>query len=87
MKGKLNSMREKIITGSLSEIVDKMNKAYNGLIGDGFSPGVGRRIVPVMVDGEVSGWKMQHFENDLWVDLDETHFKTMEELIEHYKKE
>jgi hypothetical protein len=80
-------MQEKRIKGSLCEIVDKMNKTYNGLIGDGFSPGVGRRIVPVMADGKVSGWKMQCCENDAWVDLDETPFKTMGELIEHYKKE
>lgn len=72
---------------SLSEIVDKMNKAYDGLIGQGFSPGVGRRVVPVMAENEVLGWKMQHFENDEWVDLDETPFTTIEELIAHYKSE
>ena len=64
-----------------------MNATYHGLIGEGFSPGVGKRVVPVMVDGEVSGWKMQRCENDVWVDLDETPFKTMEELVEHYKNE
>ena len=79
-------MQEKEIEGSLSGIVDKMNKAYDGLLGAGFSPGLGRRIVPVMTDGEVSGWKMQCYENDAWVDLDETSFATMGELIEHYKK-
>ena len=80
-------MQEKEIEGSLSGIVDKMNKAYDGLLGEGFSPGVGRRIVPVMLDGEVSGWKMQCYENDAWMDLDETFFETMGELIEHYRKE
>jgi hypothetical protein len=72
---------------SLSEIVDKMNKAYDGLIGQGFSPGVGRRVVPVMAENEVLGWKMQRYENEEWVDLDETPFTTIEELIAHYKNE
>ena len=72
---------------SLSEIVDKMNKAYDGLIGHGFSPGVGRRVVPVMAENEVLGWKMQRYENEEWVDLDETPFTTIEELIAHYKSE
>lgn len=72
---------------SLSEIVDKMNKAYDGLIGQGFSPGVGRRVVPVMAENEVLGWIMQRYENEEWVDLDETPFTTIEELIAHYKNE
>ena len=72
---------------SLSEIVDKMNKAYDGLIGQGYSPGVGRRVVPVMAENEVLGWKMQRYENEEWVDLDETPFTTIEELIAHYKSE
>ena len=80
-------MKSKKTKGSLSGIVDKMNEAYDGLIGKGFSPGVGRRVVPVMVDGEVSGWKMQRCENDEWADLDDTAFKTMEELIKLYKNE
>jgi len=80
-------MKDKKIKGSLCEIVDKMNKAYDGLIKDGFNLGVDRRVVPVMVDGKVSGWKMQRNENDVWVDLDETPFATMEELIAHYKNE
>ena len=62
-----------------------MNQTYHGLIGEGFNLGLDRRIVPVMVDGVVSGWRMQRFENDVWVDLDETPFKTMEELIAYYK--
>ena len=80
-------MPNKRIKGSLSGIVDKMNKTYDGLIGKGFSPGVGRRIVPVMVDGAVKGWKMQCCENDVWVDLDETPFETIEDLISYYKGE
>ena len=62
-----------------------MNQAYDGLIGEGFSPGVGKRIVPVMAEGEVVGWKMQRLENDIWIDLDEKPFVTMEELITYYK--
>ena len=62
-----------------------MNEAYDGLIGEGFNLGLDRRVVPVMIDGAVSGWKMQRLENDTWVDLDETPFETMGELIEYYK--
>ena len=80
-------MPDKKIKGSLYGIVDKMNQTYDGLIGEGFSPGVGRRIVPVMVDGSVAGWKMQCYQNDVWVDLDEEPFETMEELIAYYKGE
>lgn len=80
-------MPSKSIKGTLSGIVEKMNETYHGLIGEGFSPGVGKRVVPVVIDGVVSGWKMQRYENDKWVDLDETPFKTMEELVEHYKNE
>ena len=78
-------MPNKNIKGSLSGIVDKMNKKYDGLIGEGFNLGLERRIVPVMVDGVVTGWKMQRLENDVWVDLDEKPFATMEELIAYYK--
>ena len=78
-------MSDKIIKGSLSGIVDKMNKTYDGLIGEGFTPGAGRRVVPVMTDGEVKGWKMQRLEDDVWVDLDDKVFVTMGELIAHYK--
>ena len=80
-------MPNKKIKGSLCEIVDKMNKTYDGLIGNGFNMGVDRRIVPVMIDGEVSGWKMQCYENDVWLDLDKTPFETMEELIAYYTTE
>ena len=78
-------MSNKKTKGSLSGIVDKMNQAYDGLIGEGFSPGVGKRVVPVMVDGEVTGWRMQRLENETWSDLDEKTFGTMEELIAYYK--
>ena len=80
-------MQNKKIKGSLSGIVDKMNQAYDGLIGEGFSPGVGKRIVPVLVDGEVTGWMMQCLKNDVCVDLDEGPFEKMEELIAYYKDE
>ena len=78
-------MSNQRMKGSLSGIVDKMNQAYDGLIGEGFSPGVGKRVVPVMVDGEVTGWRMQRLENETWSDLDEKTFGTMEELIAYYK--
>ena len=80
-------MPNKIIKGSLSEIVEKMNQKYNGLIGEGFNLGLDRRIVPVMIDGSVSGWKMQRCENNEWVDMNETPFESMQALIEHYKVE
>ena len=80
-------MPNKNIRGSLSGIVDKMNKKYDGLIGEGFNLGLDRRIVPMMVDGAVAGWKMQRCENDEWVDLPDGPFETMEALIEYYKDE
>ena len=69
----------------MRQIVDKMNKTYEGLIGKGFNLGLNRRVVPVMADGVVSGWKMQRLENDVWVDLDEAPFESMEDLIAFYK--
>lgn len=83
---KTNPMPNKQIKGSLTGIVDRMNVTYEGFIG-GFSLGINRRVVPVMTDGAVSGWKIQRLENDIWVDLDETPFETMEELIAYYKGE
>ena len=80
-------MDNKDIRGSLSGIVDKMNKTYDGLIGEGFNLGLDRRIVPVMVDGAVVGWKMQRCEEDIWVDMEDGPFETMEALIAHYKSE
>lgn len=78
-------MPDKKIKGSLSGIVDKMNKAYDGLIGEGFNLGLDRRVMPVMADGVILGWKMQRLENDVWVDLDEAPFESMEDLIAFYK--
>ena len=78
-------MPDKKIKGSLSGIVDKMNKTYDGLIGEGFNLGLDRRVVPVMAEGTVSGWKMQRLEDDAWVDLDEKPFATIGELIAYYK--
>lgn len=79
-------MTDKKIKGSLSGIVDKMNKKYDGLIGEGFNLGLDRRVVPVMVDEAVVGWKMQRLENNVWVDLNEKPFATMGELIAFYKE-
>jgi len=76
-------MPEKRIKGSL--IVDKMNMKYDGLIGEGFNLGLDRRVVPVMADGAVAGWMMQRLEDNVWVDLEEGPFETMEELIAFYK--
>lgn len=80
-------MPDKKIKGSLSGIVEEMNKTYDGLIGEGFNLGLDRRVVPVMADGAVTGWRMQRCEDGIWVDLDEKPFATMEELIEFYKCE
>ena len=79
-------MDNKDIKCSLSGIVDKMNKTYDGLIGEGFNLGLDRRIVPVMVEGAVTGWKMQRCEEVVWVDMEDGPFETMEALIAFYKK-
>ena len=78
-------MPDKRIKGSLSGIVDKMNAVYDGLIGEGFNLGLDRRVVPVMEEGAVEGWKMQRCEDGVWVDMDEKPFATMGELIAFYK--
>ena len=78
-------MPDKKIKGSLSGIVDKMNQTYDGLLGEGFNLGLDRRVVPVMVDGSVTGWKMQRCDDDVWVDLPDGPFETMEALIAFYK--
>jgi len=80
-------MPDKKIKGSLSGIVERMNAVYDGLIGEGFNLGLDRRVVPVMVEGVVTGWKMQRLEDGVWVDMDEKPFATMEELIAFYKKQ
>ena len=84
---KHNSMSDKRIKGSLSGIVDKMNKKYDGLIGEGFNLGLDRRVVPMMADGVVTGWKMQRCDDGVWADLDEGPFESMEELIAFYKEQ
>ena len=70
---------------SLASIVDKMNEAYDGVIGDGFNLGVDRRVVPVMVDNEVTGWKIQKNTGEVWVDLCDEVFNSMKELIARYR--
>lgn len=80
-------MPDKKIKGSLNGIVDKMNKKYDGLIGEGLNLGLDRRVVPVMADGEVTSWKMQRLEENVWVDLDDGPFESMEELIAFYKEQ
>lgn len=79
-------MPDKKIKGSLTGIVDKMNETYDGFIG-GFCLGVNRRVVPVMVNGTVTGWKMQRYEDGVWLDLDETPFESIKALIAHYQEE
>ncbi len=77
--------KKKDSSGSLASIVDKMNEAYDGVIGDGFNLGVDRRVVPVMVDNEVTGWRIQRVVGDVWVDLCDETFNSMRELIERYR--
>ena len=79
-------MPDKKIKGSLSGIVDRMNKTYDGLRGEGFNLGLDRRVVPVMADGAVTGWKMQRCEGDVWVDMPDGPFETMGALIAFYKE-
>ena len=50
-------------------------------------PWIDRRVVPVIIDGLVSGWKMQRCENNEWLDMDDAPFESMQALIEHYKSE
>lgn len=70
---------------SLSGIVDKMNGMYEGVIGDGFNLGVDKRVIPVMVDEKVVGWRIQRQVGDVWVDLCDETFNSMKELIERYR--
>lgn len=71
---------------NLSSIVDKMNEAYEGVIGDSFNLGVDKRIIPVMVNNEVIGWRIQRQVGDVWVDLCDETFNSMTELIERYRE-
>ncbi len=77
--------RKKKCEASLSNIVDKMNEAYEGVIGDGFNLGVDKRIIPVMVGEKVVGWRIQRQVGDVWVDLCDETFNSMKELIERYR--
>jgi hypothetical protein len=71
---------------SLSGIVDKMNDMYEGVIGDGFNLGVDKRIIPVMVNDKVVGWRIQkQITENSWVDLCDETFNTMKELIDRYR--
>lgn len=71
---------------SLSGIVDKMNEAYEGVIGDGFNLGVDKRIIPVMVNDEVVGWRIQkQIGENVWADLCDETFNSMKELIDRYR--
>ena len=71
---------------SLSGIVDKMNDMYEGVIGDGFNLGVDRRIIPVMVNDELVGWRIQkQISESIWVDLCDETFNSMNELIDRYR--
>lgn len=73
---------------TLSSIVEKMNETYDGVIGDTFNMGVDRRVVPVITDSKISGWKIQQKINeDTWVDICEKVFNTMRELIDNLKNE
>ena len=72
---------------SLSGIVDKMNEKYDGLVWDGFNLGVDKRIIPIMVDDKLMGWRIQKQTGDIWVDICDKTFNTMEELINNLKEE
>ena len=71
---------------SLSGIVDKMNDMYEGVIGDGFNLGVDKRIIPIMMNDEVVGWRIQkQIGENTWVDLCDETFNSMNELIDRYR--
>lgn len=71
---------------SLSNIVDKMNDMYEGVIGDGFNLGVDKRIIPVIVNNEITGWRIQKQINEnTWIDLCDETFNSMKELIDRYR--
>ena len=79
---------------SLSSIVDKMNESYADFIDD-FTLGVDKRVVPIQIETvtngekqtEIKGWKIQQLTGDVWVDLCNETFNTMEELISRNKQE
>lgn len=71
---------------SLSGIVDTMNDMYEGVIGDGFNLGIDKRIIPVMSNDEVVGWRIQQqIGENTWVDLCDETFNSMKELIDRYR--
>ena len=71
---------------SLSGVVDKMNDMYEGVIGDGFNLGVDKRIIPVIANDEVAGWRIQkQISENSWVDLCDETFNSMKELIDRYR--
>lgn len=71
---------------SLSGIVDKMNDMYEGVIGDGFNLGVDKRIIPVMANDKVVGWRIQkQIGENAWADLCDETFNSMNELIDRYR--
>ena len=78
--------KKKEDSGSLANIVDKMNEAYDGVIGDGFNLGVDKRVIPVMADEKVVGWRIQRQINEnTWIDLCDENFNSMKELIDRYR--
>ena len=78
--------RKKNCDISLTSIVGKMNEAYDGVIGDGFNLGVDRRIIPVMTNDVVIGWRIQkQISENTWVDLCDETFNSMNELIDRYR--
>ncbi|MBP5723269.1 MAG: hypothetical protein J6X18_06825 [Bacteroidales bacterium] len=77
-------MRKK---NSLVSIVEKMNEAYDGKVGDSFNLGVDRRVVPLFDSNGVCAWKVQKMIGDVWVDECHEVFNTMEELISRLKTE
>ena len=78
--------KKKNCSRSLSGIVDKMNDMYEGVIGDGFNLGVDKRIIPVMANDEVVGWRIQkQIGENTWADLCDETFNSMNELIDRYR--
>ena len=75
------------ITGSLREVVDRMNEIYPDKVDDTFNIGVNQRVIPVHSDDKIIGWKIQKIVGDVWVDLCDKVFNTMEELIENNKEQ
>ena len=75
------------ITGSLRNVVDRMNEVYPHTVDDTFNIGVDTRVIPVHVNEEITGWKIQRLVGDVWVDDCDKIFNTMEELISRNQTE